>query len=207
MSRRFLALAFAALAASAPAAPAAQTAAAPHCAPSRQSALLSVARPADDPDHLRRALRRGDEPGLRLPQVSRHARRRRHELHARVQRRVCRAPGRVQDRAQYAGAGPGTVPRALAAQQPARASRRRQQVRSLALGRRLLRQAEGLRLARRGPQHRRRAHAVLPDVRRGAVEPQPDERRQQRQRRRRASAATRSTRSTRIRPCSRCRRR
>ena len=89
--------------------------------------------------------------------------------------------GRVQDRPQHAGAAAGTVPRSLAAQQPARSPGRRQQVRSLALGRRLLRQAEGLRRPRRRPQRRRRAHAVLPDVRRGAVEPEPDERRQQRQ--------------------------
>ena len=150
--------------------------------PSRQSSLLPVARPAGPPDHLRRTLRRGDEPGLRLPQVSGHARRRRHELHASVQRRVRRAPGRVQDRAQHAGAAARTVSRALAAQQPARLSGRWQQVRSVALGRRLLLQAEGLRRPRRHPQRRRRAHPVLPDVRRGAVEPESDERRQQRQR-------------------------
>ena len=33
---------------------------------------------ADDADHLRRALRRGDQPGLRLQEVYRHARCRRH---------------------------------------------------------------------------------------------------------------------------------
>ena len=96
-----------------------------------------------------RALRRGAEPGLRLSQVPRHAGRRRHELHARLQRRLRRARrARSTSRATR-------WPRRPAASSPVGAQRRaglrerRQQVRSRALGRRVLRPAEGLRRLRR----------------------------------------------------------
>ena len=56
-------------------------------------------------------------------------------------------------------------------------------------------------------KHRRRAHAVLPDVRGDAVDAQPDERGQQRERRRRRRRAPTSTRSTSTAGCWPCRKR
>ena len=56
--------------------------------------------------------------------------------------------GGVQHRPQHAGAAARPVHRAVGTQQPAGLRERRQQVRSRALGRRVLRQAEGLRRLR-----------------------------------------------------------
>ena len=56
-------------------------------------------------------------------------------------------PGLVQHRAQHAGAAARTATSPLGAQQTARLSRRRQQVRPHAVGRRVLRPPEGLRRA------------------------------------------------------------
>ena len=61
------------------------------------------------------------------------------------------------------GGGPVHLP--VGAQQPAGLRERRQQVRSRPMGRRLLRAAEGLHRARGEQESRRRADAVLPDVR------------------------------------------
>ena len=117
------------------------------------------------PHHVRRALRRGDEPRLRLPQVPRHAGRRRTELHAGLQRRVRRAAGRVQHRAQHAGAGGRPIPRAVGAQQRSRATRT---AATSSISSRwddaYFAPAEGLRHLRRSEERRRRAVALLPDV-------------------------------------------
>ena len=153
------------------------------CPARRESALLSLARPADDPHHLRRALRCGDEPRFRLPQVPRDPRRRRPELHANLQRRVCRTPRRLQDRSQHAGAACRALHRAVGSQYDGRLRQRRQQVRSLTVGRRLLPPIEGLRRLRQRQGHRRRTVALLPDVRGDAVATQPDECCEQRERR------------------------
>ena len=113
----------------------------PDCPAPGESALLPMARQTDGAHHFGRTLRRGDEPRLRLPQVSRHARRRRDELHAHLQRRVCRAGRRVQHRAQHAGPGRRPVHLPVGAQRPARVRQWREQVRPHALGRCVLRAA------------------------------------------------------------------
>ena len=188
-SRRFLALALIALAASAPAAPGAQTAAAAPIAlhPENPHYFLWRGRPTiliTSAEHYgavinldfdyRKYLDTLAADGMNYTRVFSGA--------------YVEPQGAFKIARNTLAPRTGTVPRALGAREPARVSQRRQQVRPLALGRRLLRQAEGLRLARRGAKHRRRAHALLPDVRGSAVEPQPDERGQQRQRRGRRRA-------------------
>ena len=159
---------------------------------SGQSPLLPLARQAGRADYIRRALRRAAEPRFRLPEIPRHAGGRRHDADACLQRRVRRARRGVQYRSQHPRAAARTVHLAVGAQQPARLRERRQSVRPRTLGRGIFQPAEGPRGLRRGEGHRHRVHPVLPDVRGQAVEPEPDERREQHQRRRQHRPARRA---------------
>ena len=160
-----------------------------------QPVLPGLPGEGHDPRRLRRALRGGREPGLRLPEVPGDAGSGRPQPDPPVRGHLLREAGRLRHRRQHARPGSGAGARPVGAQRHAGSGRRGREVRPVALGPRLLRAAALLRGRGREARRRGRGGPLLLLLRVGlAVRAAP--RGEQRERRRRASRRRRPRPST-----------
>ncbi len=143
----------------------------------QESARLSLSRQADFARHVRRALRRRSEPGLRLQEISRGACESKIQSDADVRGRLSRNPRVVQHPKQHACAQTRPLPIAVGAN-------RGGEVRPRYVRPSLLRATPDLPHGSEHARNRGRARSLLPDVRTSAMGRKPHERKEQYQRNR-----------------------